>query len=94
MSNSESVALTRARAILSWYAHALRTFRGEHSADQIPQLDDEDKRLKRLLGQSPETVVCFLGVSGIGKSTLLNALVAEESGASFKGDFTNRCVLS
>ena len=78
MSNHETVALTRARAILNWYARSLRTFLSEHSADQISQLDDEDKRLRRLIEQSSETVVCFLGVSGIGKSTLLNALVAEE----------------
>jgi len=78
MSNPEQIALTKARAILSWYARDLRTFLNEHSADQILQLDDEDKRLKRLLEQSAETVVCFLGNSGIGKSTLLNALVAEE----------------
>src|SRR5260370_9201213 len=78
MSNPEQIALTRARALLSWYARALRTFLSEHSGDQIAELDGEDKRVKRLLEQSSETVVCFLGVSGIGKSTLLNALVAEE----------------
>src|SRR5882672_5831204 len=43
----------------------------------VSQLDDEDNRQKGSLEQTEETVVWFVGVSGIGKSTLLNTIVAQ-----------------
>ena len=43
----------------------------------VPQADHEAARLDRLLKRSDETVLCFLGQSGIGKSTLINAVVAD-----------------
>ena len=42
----------------------------------ILQIDNEASRLERLLARKDETVLCFLGQSGIGKSTLINAIVA------------------
>lgn len=43
----------------------------------IAQIEPEAARLDRLMQRSDETVFCFLGASGIGKSTLINALVAD-----------------
>jgi GTP-binding protein EngB required for normal cell division len=42
-------------------------------------LENDYDRLKRLLAESDKVTVCFLGSSGIGKSTLLNALAAGAS---------------
>ena len=78
MLNPEHEAMDRARALSNWYASSLRRFLEEHAPESIAQLDNENDRLQRLLAQDPETVVCFVGASGIGKSTLLNAIVAGE----------------
>jgi len=78
MLNREQETMGRARALSNWYASSLRRFLEEHVPESIAQLDNENSRLQRLLAQDPETVVCFVGASGIGKSTLLNAIVAGE----------------
>lgn len=75
--SSESEILGRAAKIRASYEGRLRSFLQEHVPEQLPQLDDEHQRLVRLLGRNPETVVCLVGPSGIGKSTLLNAIVAD-----------------
>ncbi len=76
MLSSEQKAMERARALSNWYASWLRRFLEEYAPEGVAQLDNEHERLQRLLAQDPETVVCFVGASGIGKSTLLNAIVA------------------
>lgn len=43
----------------------------------VGQIEPEVARLERLSRRSDETVLCFLGASGIGKSTLINAIVAD-----------------
>ena len=59
-----------------WWTKARPTFL-ELLPGLVPQVDTEAVRLDRLLQRSTETVLCFLGQSGIGKSTLINAIVAE-----------------
>ena len=59
----------------AWWRRARPVF--EHLIPSIVlQIDNEASRLERLLARKDETVFCFLGQSGIGKSTLINAIVA------------------
>ena len=60
---------------LAWWQTA-RPFFIEHSPNAVAQLDNDAQRLQRLLTRSDEIVVCVLGHAAVGKSTLLNAVVA------------------
>ena len=56
-----------------WYADLGRSFIEAEGADRLPALDAS---FGRLVQQAvPELPVCFLGAAGVGKSTLLNAIV-------------------
>lgn len=75
---SPDPALEQTRALLIWYARNVRPFLYEHRPDETAALDDEVRRIEQFSGTSSEAHVCLVGVSGIGKSTLLNALVADD----------------
>lgn len=62
--------------ILIWWKASRQGF-VELLPDIVAQIDNEAARLDRLLKRSEQTVLCFLGQSGIGKSTLINAIVAD-----------------
>ncbi len=64
--------------LLSWYEKQVRPFLEGQANDRTASLDNDRDRLKRLLERHDGITVCFLGNSGIGKSTLLNALAAED----------------
>ena len=66
----------RAAALLNWYEKSVRTFLEKQVPEQVAPLDEEAARLKGVLTQANETMVCFVGDSGVGKSTLLNEIVA------------------
>ncbi len=65
--------------LLEWFENSARPFLERHAKDRLAALENDYKRLKRLLAESDKVTVCFLGNSGIGKSTLLNALAAGAS---------------
>jgi hypothetical protein len=70
---------TAARAItelLEWFGQEVRPLLDEHAPEQLASLNADATRLHDLGGAIEETVVCFLGSSGVGKSTLINAVVA------------------
>jgi hypothetical protein len=53
-----------------------RPFLETHAPEQLAAFDNDCQRLTKLI-ETPENITaCFLGHSGIGKSTLLNALAA------------------
>lgn len=62
--------------LLSWFANRARPFLEKHAKDRVAGLQNDGERLERLLSETEEVTICFLGNSGIGKSTLLNALAA------------------
>jgi GTP-binding protein EngB required for normal cell division len=60
-----------------WYKEKVRPFLAEHLKDRVSGLDEALGRIKTLdRSVSEELAICFLGASGVGKSTLINALVA------------------
>lgn len=60
----------------SAYQQTLRPFLLEYAPDRVPQFDEEVKRCLRLRDTARrELPVCVLGQSGVGKSTLLNAVL-------------------
>jgi GTP-binding protein EngB required for normal cell division len=62
--------------LLKWFENSARPFLEQHAKDRLAALENDYDRLKKLLKESDKVTVCMLGNSGIGKSTLLNALAA------------------
>lgn len=62
--------------VLVWYEEHAKPFLEKHSPERLSSLEADYLRLKRLKGKPEEVTICFLGNSGVGKSTLLNALAA------------------
>jgi GTP-binding protein EngB required for normal cell division len=65
--------------LLSWFEQSARPFLERVAKDRLAALENDFARLNRLMTESDKVTVCFLGNSGIGKSTLLNALAAGAS---------------
>jgi GTP-binding protein EngB required for normal cell division len=65
--------------VITWYEQHVRPFLEMHAEDRLPSLDADLSRLKHLKARPDEVTICFLGNSGVGKSTLLNALAADNS---------------
>jgi GTP-binding protein EngB required for normal cell division len=72
-----NIDLRRAQTLLFWYDNAVRAFLEKTiSEEKLTELDRDRRRLVELLEKSNgEVSVCFLGPSGIGKSTLINSIV-------------------
>jgi len=62
--------------LLRWFEESAHPFFERNAQERLAPLYDDYERLKRLLSETDEVTICFLGNSGIGKSTLLNALAA------------------
>ena len=64
--------------LLIWWTNS-RHFFEEHAPAILPQLENEAVRLHKLVQQDSSFCVCVLGQSAVGKSTLLNAIVAKDN---------------
>lgn len=69
MNSEQESALLR-----DWYTATARGFLAEVAPERLPALDPLFERLA--LREEHELPICFLGNAGVGKSTLINALVA------------------
>lgn len=65
--------------VLNWYEQYARPFLAQHAPEKLPSLDADRNRVLRAKDTSNEVTVCFLGNSGVGKSTLLNAIAADQA---------------
>jgi GTP-binding protein EngB required for normal cell division/gas vesicle protein len=62
--------------LLSWIDTRVKPFLEKNSPEKLASIQSDQDRLIKILNRSDEVTVCFLGNSGVGKSTLLNALAA------------------
>jgi hypothetical protein len=64
--------------LIAWYRRDARKAIVDLVPDRAPDFDARAVRLEKLIGfLGHEVAACFLGKSGVGKSTLINAIVAD-----------------
>ena len=69
--------LNETSALINWYRNQGRPVLEELANDRVAVFDGQVDRLERLARlANAEIAACFLGQAGVGKSTLINALVA------------------
>ena len=61
--------------LVQWYETQARSFLEKHCTEKVEEFDRDCERLRKAASLMEEELsVCFLGNSGVGKSTLINAL--------------------
>ena len=65
--------------VLKWFDEHAKPFLQSHAPEKLAALQSDYDRLRRIMAKPDEVTVCFLGNSGVGKSTLLNALAADDA---------------
>src|SRR6202035_110436 len=68
--------LNEIAALIEWYKKHARSVVDELANDRVAGFDAQTVHLQRIAQLADaEVAACFLGQSGVGKSTLINALV-------------------
>lgn len=63
--------------LAKWYREHAQPFLLKHQAEKVAEFDKDLDAIQKVAAAVCEPMgVCFLGIAGIGKSTLINALVA------------------
>src|SRR5271165_1663827 len=69
--------LNETNSLVAWYRTHARPVLDELAADRVSDFDGHAARLEKLTQlANAEIAACFLGQAAVGKSTLINALVA------------------
>lgn len=62
--------------LIQWYRKHIRPFFSDHEPDKLVEFDKDCQKIEEIeVDIQKQLPVCFLGGSGVGKSTLINALV-------------------
>lgn len=62
--------------LIQWYRKHIRPFFSDHEPDKLVEFDKDCQRVEGVEADLQKQLpVCFLGGSGVGKSTLINALI-------------------
>lgn len=70
--------MTKEQQVLQWFDQHARPFLEKHETGRVASLQGDYERLMDAMKSPKDVTVCFLGNSGVGKSTLLNALAADD----------------
>lgn len=65
--------------VVTWFDQHVRPFLQTHAPEKLAALQSDCDRLHKIMSRPEDVTVCFLGNSGVGKSTLLNALAADDA---------------
>jgi len=69
----------RMNALFAWYTNHARKFLEKHAPKELAAIDKQGLDAEQIVRRANDDVaICFLGDAGVGKSTLINALVSEQ----------------
>ena len=78
-SNAHVNSPLQAERVAEWYRTRVQVFMQRFSPQRLASLNDNMERIETLKARvGEECAVCFLGHSGVGKSTLVNTLIADK----------------